>query len=83
MYHVYILECADQSLYIGITNDLEKRLHIHNHAKAGARYTKARRPVVLRYSERKRTRGSALSREAALKRLSRAQKLELIRTVAH
>lgn len=78
-YYVYILECADKTLYIGTTNDLEKRLHKHNHAKSGAKYTRARRPVVMRYSERKRNLSNALKREAALKRLSRSQKIELIR----
>jgi putative endonuclease len=77
-YVVYILECADTTLYTGITTDLERRVHEHNSGKAGAKYTKARRPVVLRYFEKAKTRGSALSREAALKRLTRSQKLALI-----
>lgn len=75
---VYILECADGSLYVGSTNDLEKRLHQHNHAKSGAHYTKIRRPVLLRYSETLSTLKEARSREAALKRLRRAQKIALI-----
>ncbi len=77
MYSVYILECSDRTLYIGCTNDINKRLHAHNHGKAGARYTKARRPVVLRYIEEAGTKGQAQSREAALKRLSRVDKLAL------
>jgi predicted GIY-YIG superfamily endonuclease len=77
MYSVYILECADATLYIGCTNDIDKRIHAHNHGKNGARYTKARRPVVLRYIEAVGTKGKAQSREAALKRLSRADKLAL------
>ena len=77
MYSVYILECADGTLYIGSTNDVPKRLHAHNHAKSGAKYTKARRPVVLRYEEKVGDVGTARSREAALKRLSRKEKLAL------
>ena len=49
---VYILECADGSLYTGITTDLERRVSEHNEGKLGARYTRARRPVKLRYSAR-------------------------------
>ena len=80
MYHfVYILECADKTLYVGSTTDLEKRLRQHNGAKAGAHYTKIRRPVVLKYSERFRTLAKARAREAAIKRLTRKDKLELIR----
>ena len=77
-YHVYILECADTTLYIGSTNDLEKRLHQHNTAKVGAKYTRARRPVKLMYSEEVGELGAARSREAELKRLTRAEKLNLI-----
>ena len=78
-YYVYLLECADKTFYIGSTNDLEKRLYAHNNLKTGARYTRARRPVVLRYSERVRDVGAARSREAALKRLSRAEKVALLK----
>jgi putative endonuclease len=78
MYFVYILECADRTLYVGITNDLKKRLREHNHAKQGARYTKTRRPVVLKYSERRRNRGAALRREYEIKSWRRAKKLALI-----
>jgi len=78
MYFVYILHCADGTLYTGITNDLKKRLQAHNHAKHGARYTKTRRPVVLKYTEQKRNRGSALKREYEIKTWSRTKKLALI-----
>lgn len=78
MHFTYILECADKTLYVGCTNDLEKRLRQHNGAKAGAHYTKIRRPVVLKYSERFRTLAKARAREGEIKRLSRKQKLELI-----
>jgi len=78
-YFVYILHCADATLYIGITNDLPRRLGQHNNSKRGARYTRGRRPVVLKYAEPCRNLGAALKREAALKRLPRAKKLALIR----
>ena len=76
---VYILECSDKTLYVGSTNDLERRLHQHNHAKAGAHYTKIRRPVTLKYSEEVESFSIARKREAELKRLTREQKLALIR----
>jgi putative endonuclease len=78
MYFVYILECADKTLYTGYTNDLQKRLKNHNQAKSGAKYTKARRPVKLKYSEKFRTKSQAMKREAEIKNLTRKQKLELI-----
>ncbi len=78
MPHTYILRCADDTLYIGSTPDLEKRLHQHNHAKAGAKYTRGRRPVVIAYSEKHRTLAKARAREAELKRLTRAEKLAII-----
>lgn len=77
--YVYVLRCADDTLYIGRTTNVAHRLHAHNHLKSGARYTKARRPVTLLYSERVPTLGAALSREAALKKLTRAQKLSLLK----
>lgn len=75
---VYILECADGTLYTGYTKDLEKRLAKHNGTKSGARYTRGRRPVALRYSEKFRTVGKALRREAEIKGFSREGKLALI-----
>lgn len=79
MFFVYILECADKTLYIGSTNDLEKRLHQHNNSKSGAHYTKIRRPVVLKYSEKFETYADARKREGELKRLTRIEKLALIK----
>jgi len=79
MHHTYILRCADDTLYVGSTNDLEKRIHNHNHAKSGAHYTKIRRPVVLVYSEAHRTLAKVRAREAELKRLTRAEKLDIIK----
>ena len=74
---VYVLRCCDGSLYTGMTNDLDRRLAAHRAGKGGA-YTRSRLPVRLVYTERRRGRGAALSREAAIKRLSRAAKLALV-----
>ncbi len=76
---VYILKCVDGSLYTGSTNDLKKRVHDHNHSKRAAKYTRSRRPVKLVYFETSRTAGAALRREAEIKRLSRKQKIKLIK----
>ena len=76
---VYILKCADDTLYVGSTNDLEKRLHAHNNLKSGAHYTKIRRPVTLVYSETCETFAESRSKEAELKRLSRPEKLTVIK----
>ena len=74
---VYVLRCRDGSLYTGISTDVSDRVAAHNAGK-GARYTRARRPVQVIHVERKRTRSTALKREAAIKALSRAQKLALV-----
>jgi len=76
-WHVYILECADRTLYTGITVDLGKRLLMHRRG-AGAKYTRSRLPVELVYQESRPDRSSALKREAELKRLGRAEKQALI-----
>lgn len=75
---VYLLRCGDGSLYTGITNDLTRRLRQHQEGK-GARYTRGRGPLTLVYIERFATRGEALRREAAIKRLSTRKKQELVR----
>ena len=75
---VYILECADESLYVGCTNNIEKRVHQHNHAKSGAHYTKLRRPVALKYQEEFATLAEGRKREAEIKSWKREQKLTLI-----
>jgi len=75
---VYLLRCRDGSLYTGITTDLERRLARHRAGTASA-YTRARRPVRLVYRESQPDRPAALRREAALRRLSRAEKLGLLR----
>jgi putative endonuclease len=79
-FYAYILECADKSLYSGCTNDLEKRLEQHNNSKQGAHYTKIRRPVVLKYAESFATLKEARGREAAIKHLTRQEKLSLIQS---
>lgn len=78
MYFTYILECADKTLYVGATNNLEKRLVQHNNSKSGAHYTKIRRPVVLKYKEEFETLKESRSREAELKRWSRSKKMALL-----
>ncbi len=80
MFFVYILECADTTLYVGSTNNLEKRLKEHNHLKSGAHYTKIRRPVVLKYKEEVETFKESRRREAEIKRFTRKEKLLLIKT---
>ena len=76
-YAVYILLCADGTLYTGSTNDVEKRLRAHQSGR-GAKYTRSRLPVCLVYQEAAVDKGTALRREAAIKKLSREQKLALI-----
>lgn len=74
---VYILRCGDGSLYTGISTDVEQRVVTHN-AGRGARYTRPRLPVTVVHVERKRSRSTALKREAAIKALSRAEKLNML-----
>ena len=78
MNYTYLLECRDGSLYCGWTNDLENRVAEHN-AGRGGKYTRSRRPVRLVWYESFETRREAMSREAFVKRLSRTEKLRLIR----
>jgi putative endonuclease len=79
-WQVYLLRCADGSLYAGVTTDLSRRLRQHNGELAGgARYTRGRRPVALVWSESCAARSNAQLREAEIRRLSRAEKLALIR----
>ena len=79
MYYVYLLRCADGTLYTGFTNDLARRLAAHN-AGRGAKYTRGRRPVELVYWESFSNKSSALRREYAIKQLPRRQKLTLIQS---
>ena len=73
---VYVVRCRDDTLYTGISRDVDVRLAKHNQGK-GARYTRGRGPVALVHRERKRTQGAALRREAAIKALPRKEKLRL------
>ena len=78
MYHLYILQCADQTLYTGITTNLPRRVREHNTSARGARYTRSRRPVALVYTKQFRTRSAAAKAEYRIKQLSRSQKLALV-----
>ena len=77
MNYIYIVRCSDGTLYTGWTNDLEKRIKAHNEGR-GAKYTRARRPVELVYSETLETKEEAMRREYAIKRMTREQKIKLI-----
>lgn len=76
---IYILECSDSTLYVGSTNNLERRLDQHNNSKWGAHYTKIRRPVKLLYSETFNTLKEARQRESEIKSWKREKKLNLIK----
>lgn len=75
---MYILRCADGTLYTGITTDTIKRVTAHNEAKTGARYTRARRPVTLVYQAEFPDKSTASREEARIKKLSRDQKEDLL-----
>lgn len=77
MYFVYIVRCADTTLYTGVTTDLSRRVHEHNSTAKGAKYTATRRPVQLVYSREYPDRSAAQKAEATLKKLSRSQKLAM------
>jgi putative endonuclease len=79
MYYLYILECADRTLYTGITTDLPRRITEHNDRKLGAKYTATRRPVKLVYSKKFKNRSAASRAEAGIKKLRRPEKLKLIK----
>jgi putative endonuclease len=76
-----MIECADGSLYTGVTTDIARRFREHSAGRKGARYLRARLPVGVVYLERGHDRGSALRREAAIKRLERAEKILLKQNV--
>ena len=78
MYYLYILKCADKTLYTGITTDLKRRIVEHNSSKLGAKYTSSRRPVKLVYSRKFKNRSTASKEEARIKKLKRDKKLTLI-----
>lgn len=77
-YFVYIVECADGTLYTGITTDLKRRVAEHNASPVGAKYTNARRPVALVYSKKYKDRSTASVEEARIKKLPKIKKIELI-----
>ena len=79
MYHLYILQCADGTLYTGITVDLARRIDEHNSSRLGAKYTRARRPVKLVFSKRFRNRSTASRGEAKIKKMTREEKMAMIR----
>ena len=81
MYYVYIVRCADETLYTGIATELERRIEEHNTSDKGAKYTRVRRPVALVYQEEYPDRSSASKREYEIKKkMNRAEKLKLIAT---
>lgn len=76
---VYLVSCSDGSLYTGITTNIERRISEHNTSKKGAKYTRNKRPVRLVYSEVQSDRSTASKREYFIKKLSRDEKLKLIK----
>ena len=80
MNYVYILKCADESLYTGYTNDLKKRIKTHNSGK-GAKYTRCRLPVEVVYYENYESKNEAMKREYFIKQMNRADKIKLIESV--
>ncbi|MBB1553978.1 GIY-YIG nuclease family protein [Candidatus Gracilibacteria bacterium] len=76
-YYIYIIECSDVTLYTGFTKNLEKRVEAHN-AKKGAKYTRGRTPVILKYFEEFDTENEARKREYQIKQLSRKEKSSII-----
>ena len=82
-WYIYIVRCADSTLYTGVTMDVVRRVAEHNGLRTnGARYTRARRPVKLVYQERAANRSAAGKREYRIKRLTRREKLALISTAS-
>lgn len=79
MYFLYILKCADETLYTGITTDLKRRISEHNDSKLGARYTASRRPVKIAYSKKFKSRSFASAEEARIKKMKKSEKLKLIK----
>jgi putative endonuclease len=78
-YYLYVLECNDSTLYTGYTNDVERRVAVHNSGK-GAKYTKARVPVTCVFHQQFETKSEAMKAEYAFKKLTRKQKLDYIRS---
>lgn len=80
MHYVYIVECCDGTLYTGYTNDLEKRIKTHNEKK-GAKYTRGRTPVSLKYFEKFDNKNDAMKRESKIKEMGKNRKLMLINNI--
>ena len=79
-YYVYLVRCSDDTLYTGITTDLERRVDEHNNSnKKGAKYTRTRRPVTLVYSEKHENRSEASKREYLIKKMRRKDKVSLLK----
>jgi len=79
MYYLYILLCADKTLYTGITTNLKRRIVEHNSTNLGAKYTSSRRPVKIVYCKKFKNRSIASKEEIRIKKLRRSKKLELIK----
>lgn len=77
MHYIYIIECKDKTLYTGYTNNLDKRIKTHNEKK-GAKYTRGRTPVVLKYYEEFDNKSDAIKREIQIKKFRRLKKLKLL-----
>ena len=79
-YNLYILQCSDQTLYTGITTNLERRIREHNYSSLGAKYTRGRKPVRLVYTQEFINRALATKEESRIKKLSRLEKLAIIKS---
>lgn len=79
MWQVYILKCKDKTFYTGITTDLKRRVDEHNCSPLGAKYTRGRRPVKLVYSRRAKDKSKAAKLEYEIKKMSRREKMDLIK----
>ena len=78
---MYVVRCSDESLYCGVTTDLDRRIHEHNNTSKGAKYTRSRRPVELVYAGRCDGRSDALKKEWSFKTLKRSEKVALLNEV--
>lgn len=78
MWQVYILKCADETFYTGITTDLQRRVEQHNGSALGAKYTKGRGPVEVVYTKKFKNRSSASKEESRIKKLTRQEKLGMM-----
>ena len=79
MWYLYVVECVDGTLYTGVSTDVSRRVHEHNHTKRGAKYTRVRRPVKLVWHKEYNNRSEAQSAEHQFKKLLHKQKWEIIR----